>query len=86
MLWLAQAWKPGVTIHDLTYEDDRYVKISALLAYELEKTCPAWLRKHINDINNELAQHGGEINGRQIVHMIIDSLNFDDNLADIVNI
>ena len=39
MIWLAVAFQPSTTFEDLTREEPRLKKISALLAYELEGTC-----------------------------------------------
>ena len=81
MLWAAVAVQPGITMEDLIHEETRYKKISALLAYELEATCPVLLERRVRQINGLLTADGRKLNGRQVALMIKNTLGFNDNMS-----
>ena len=86
MIFVSIAFLPGITLEDLTWEPPRMRKISAMLAYEVEDTCPVWLARKIIRINALLSQYGMELNGRQVLWLVKHSLDFNDNLSNSVSI
>ena len=86
MLFTSIAFLLGITLEDLTWEPPRMRKISAMLAYEVEDTCPFWLKRKIGRINELLSPCGMELNGRKVLWLVKHSLDFNDNLSNTVSI
>ena len=79
--WVALAWRPGITLQQLQKIGKRFISLSRKLAIELYNTCPPILKIKIDDINKHLASEGSLLNGPQIFWLILDSFEYDDNLA-----
>ena len=49
---------------------------------ELTATVPVRVKMRIDDLNRQLAQHNDVLNGPQVLHVILDSFEYDDGMAN----
>ena len=61
--------------------EKRFISLSRKLAKELDVTCPLAVTIPIDDHNRYLSVSGTLLNGPQVLKIMLDSLEYDDNLA-----
>ena len=81
MDWIATVWATGSTLKKLQAVPACFVSLSRKLAVELYATCPLKVRMRIDDLNLHLSMQNNILNGPQTLWVIIDSFEYDDNLA-----
>ena len=81
MDWIAAVWAHGATLAKLQHVPPRYVSLSRKLAVELYATMPQKVKMRVDDLNLHLSMQNNMLNGPQTLWVILDSFEYDDNLA-----